>query len=210
MALSGPPLEALLAKALALGIPVKDKIATMALSAPPLDGALLAKALALGIPLVFARLLISYLTSPLKQFPGPFLAKFTDLWRVLDYFRCTQMQSHQELHKKHGAAVRIGPNMISLSDPALLKTVYSTRGEFPKVCPMTLITHWNHGAVGHIQRLTLVSTERVLRGCRFDGKRTTDRKHLQHAQQCSTRTVHEAVLKVLQHAVNLEQGTPVR
>ncbi|CAG8980606.1 hypothetical protein HYALB_00013761, partial [Hymenoscyphus albidus] len=36
------------------------------------------------------------------------------------------------LHGKHGPAVRIGPNVVSLSDPHLIKTVYSTRGNFLK------------------------------------------------------------------------------
>lgn len=96
-------------------------------------GGLVTKALALVAPFVIARMLISYLKSPLRPFPGPFLAKFTDLWRLLDYIKCTQIHSHQELHKELGPAVRIGPDMISLDDPSLLKTVYSTRGDFLKV-----------------------------------------------------------------------------
>ncbi|KAH6986398.1 cytochrome P450 [Ilyonectria sp. MPI-CAGE-AT-0026] len=90
------------------------------------------KVIALIIALFLLRLLFSYLNSPLRSFPGPFWAQFTDLWRVLDYWRCTQIQSHQQLHERFGLAVRIGPNMISLSDPSLLKTVYSTRGDFVK------------------------------------------------------------------------------
>lgn len=80
-------------------------------------------ALIVGVTLVVARFLYSYVTSPLKALPGPFVAKFTDLWRFYDYWCCTQIKSHQTLHKKHGPAVRIGPNMVSLSDPELLKQV---------------------------------------------------------------------------------------
>ena len=76
-----------------------------------------------GLGLVAARLLFSHVSSPLKEFPGPITAKFTDLWRFYDYWCCTHTSSHQTLHKKHGPAVRIGPNMISLSDPELLKQV---------------------------------------------------------------------------------------
>ena len=97
------------------------------------DSSLAVKASAVGGVLVICHLGYTYFSSPLKEFPGPVLAKFTDLWRVWDYFSTTQIQSHQKLHEKHGPAVRIGPNMISLSDPSLLKTVYSTRGEFVKV-----------------------------------------------------------------------------
>jgi hypothetical protein len=91
------------------------------------------KALIMGLALLLLRLTITYLKSPLRAFPGPFWAQFTDLWRVLDYWKCTQIRSHQKLHEKLGPAVRIGPNMISLSDPSLLKTVYSTRGDYVKV-----------------------------------------------------------------------------
>jgi hypothetical protein len=95
---------------------------------------LLTKALALGVVLAVARAVFIYLTSPLKDIPGPFLAKFTDLWRLFDYWNHTQIKSHQRLHEDLGPAVRIGPRMVSLSDPALFKTVYSTRGDYLKVC----------------------------------------------------------------------------
>jgi hypothetical protein len=94
--------------------------------------------ISVGIAYILLRLIFSYTTSPLRSIPGPFLAKFTDLWRLRDYWLCTQIQSHQELHKKLGPAVRIGPNMVSLSEPDLLKTVYSTRADYMKVSVMTI------------------------------------------------------------------------
>lgn len=105
------------------------------------------KVIALIIAPFLLRLLFSYLNSPLRSFPGPFWAQFTDLWRVLDYWRCTQIQTHQQLHERLGPAVRIGPNMISLSDPSLLKTVYSTGGDFVKVCAFLarVIPSCSHG-----------------------------------------------------------------
>lgn len=81
---------------------------------------------------------VAYLRSPLRDIPGPFLAKFTDLWRLIDHYNATQISSQRRLHEELGPAVRIGPNSVSLSDPTLLKTVYSTRGEYLKVrhpCP---------------------------------------------------------------------------
>lgn len=78
-------------------------------------------------------LAVSYYSSPLRSIPGPFLAKFTDAWRVMDYWKHTQIHSHRELHRRLGPAVRIGPNMVSLSDPSLLKKIYDTRGNFLKV-----------------------------------------------------------------------------
>lgn len=87
----------------------------------------------LGITAVVFHLLTTAQRSGLRQIPGPFLAKVTDLWRLFDHWRGTHVETQRSLHEKYGPAVRIGPNAVSLSDPALLKTVYSTRGEFAKV-----------------------------------------------------------------------------
>ena len=88
--------------------------------------------IALGVLVVSH--VVAYLRSPLKDIPGPFLAKFTNMWRLIDHFKATQISTQRRLHKNLGPAVRIGPNFVSLSDPTLLKTVYSTRGEYLKVC----------------------------------------------------------------------------
>lgn len=77
---------------------------------------------------------VAYLRAPLKDIPGPFLAKFTNTWRLVDHYKATQISTQRRLHEELGPAVRIGPNIVSLSDPTLLKTVYSTRGEYHKVC----------------------------------------------------------------------------
>lgn len=89
----------------------------------------------LGITAVVLRLLTSSRSSGLRDIPGPFLAKYTDFWRLIDHWRGTHVKTQRRLHEKYGPAVRIGPNAVSLSDPSLLKTVYSTRGEFRKVSP---------------------------------------------------------------------------
>lgn len=77
---------------------------------------------------------VAYLRSPLRNIPGPFIAKFTNLWRLWDHYNQTHIETQQELHQKYGKAVRIGPNTVSFSDPDLVKTIYSTRGTFTKVC----------------------------------------------------------------------------
>ncbi|KAI1839352.1 hypothetical protein JX266_014437, partial [Neoarthrinium moseri] len=77
-------------------------------------------------------LIFSSFTSPIQDIPGPWLAKFTDLWRLMDFYSGTQIETQRRLHEKFGSAVRIGPNMVSLNDPALFKTVYSTRGQYLK------------------------------------------------------------------------------
>lgn len=80
-----------------------------------------------------ANILWSFFRSPVKQFPGPFIAKFTNIWRFINVYRGRSELTQRELHKRHGAAVQLGPNLISLSDPKLLRTVYNIRGDFVKV-----------------------------------------------------------------------------
>lgn len=74
----------------------------------------------------------AYFHSPLKNFPGPFAAKFTNLWRFFDTYGGRPELTQRLLHEKYGSAVRIGPNTISLSDPKLIRTLYNTRGDFLK------------------------------------------------------------------------------
>lgn len=77
--------------------------------------------------------LLSYFNSPLRDFPGPVLASLTNLWRFLDVFHGRPDKTQLELHRKYGSAVRIGPNVISLSDPSLISKVYTTKGAWRKV-----------------------------------------------------------------------------
>ena len=77
--------------------------------------------------------LLSYFNSPLRDFPGPVLANLTNLWRFLDVFHGRPDKTQLELHRKYGSAVRIGPNVISLSDPSLISKVYTTKGAWKKV-----------------------------------------------------------------------------
>ena len=80
----------------------------------------------------------TYFTTPLKSIPGPFFAKFTNLWRFFDTYGGRPELTHQLLHKKHGSAVRLGPNVVSISDPKYLRVIYNTRGDYLKVCLSSL------------------------------------------------------------------------
>lgn len=75
----------------------------------------------------------AYIKSPIKNIPGPFFAKFTNLWRFFDTWGGRPDLTQRILHERHGAAVRMGPNMVSLSDPKLLRTIYNVKGNYLKV-----------------------------------------------------------------------------
>ncbi|KAJ5111660.1 hypothetical protein NUU61_001290 [Penicillium alfredii] len=82
--------------------------------------------------LVVTRFLWSYLRSPLKPFPGPIAARFTDIWRFQDVLKGRCDVTYIQLHRKHGSVVRMGPNILSLSDPKLIKQVFTTRNPWLK------------------------------------------------------------------------------
>jgi hypothetical protein len=71
--------------------------------------------------------------SRLKDVPGPFWAKYTNLQRVLWVKTGRSQDIYQYLHQVYHDFVRIGPNMVSISDPAAIPDVYPMRPGFPKV-----------------------------------------------------------------------------
>ncbi|KAJ5220333.1 hypothetical protein N7468_009537, partial [Penicillium chermesinum] len=69
---------------------------------------------------------------PLEVIPGPALASFTNAWRMVDVFNGRCDITHYQLHQKHGSVVRMGPNLLSLSDPSLISVVYNTKNPWLK------------------------------------------------------------------------------
>ncbi|KAK2740859.1 benzoate 4-monooxygenase cytochrome p450 [Colletotrichum kahawae] len=94
---------------------------------------------ALTVAIIIAPILIivgwwvtAYLTSPLRKYPGPGLAAWTNLWRLSVVRTGSYHVKIKELHKKYGAVVRIGPNTLDLDFPELIKTLYGTDGKWSK------------------------------------------------------------------------------
>lgn len=69
----------------------------------------------------------------LNKYPGPFLASLTDWWRFIDVYGQRPERTLRALHDKHGDIVRTGPNTLSFSDPAALKSIYGLNKGFVKV-----------------------------------------------------------------------------
>lgn len=74
--------------------------------------------------------------SPLAAFPGPLLAKFSNLFRAYRTWKGRIDLDHYDWHQKYGSVVRIGPNTIMLGDPAMIKTVFTVKGVWQKVGPL--------------------------------------------------------------------------
>ncbi|KAG6829974.1 hypothetical protein H0H92_002779 [Tricholoma furcatifolium] len=61
----------------------------------------------------------------LRSIPGPFLAKFSDLWLGIVSAQGHRSEIVHKLHQKYGPVIRIAPNHISIADPDALQIVYS-------------------------------------------------------------------------------------
>ena len=72
---------------------------------------------------------------PLRNIPGPFLAKLTGHWRNDRTWRGTWHDDILELHEHYGPVVRIAPNEVSIVDQNSIKTLYG-HGQ------NTMKTHW--------------------------------------------------------------------
>ncbi|KAI1375397.1 putative benzoate 4-monooxygenase cytochrome P450 [Hypoxylon crocopeplum] len=85
--------------------------------------------LGIGVALVFQAFRTWW---PLRHIPGPLFAKITNLQRVWWVKTGRAHLIHEQIHQKYGEVVRIGPNMVSISNPEAIPTVYPMRPGFPK------------------------------------------------------------------------------
>ncbi|RDW78590.1 cytochrome P450 [Aspergillus mulundensis] len=73
-----------------------------------------------------------YFHNGLHRYPGPLLAKFTNLWRFLDVRGRRPEITHIALHRKYGDVVRLGPNTLSFASPNAIKVIYGLNKGFTK------------------------------------------------------------------------------
>ncbi|KAF7555155.1 hypothetical protein G7Z17_g2388 [Cylindrodendrum hubeiense] len=76
--------------------------------------------------------IVHLIRSPLKSVPGPFLARFSDLWYFWAVRKGRFEQQNRELHQKYGSVVRCGPNRYSINDPDATKIIYGLGTQFAK------------------------------------------------------------------------------
>jgi cytochrome P450 len=81
--------------------------------------------------------LVSTLRDPLRDIPGPLLARFTKLWYLVNIYKGSHEQDAILLHRKYAQPgehfapiVRLGPNMYSIKMPE--KIVYGIGSKMPK------------------------------------------------------------------------------
>lgn len=69
----------------------------------------------------------------LHKFNGPFLASFTDLWRMCHAYANNDRPPMVHLHEKYGDIVRVGPNVLSFAQPQAIKDIYGPGKVWEKV-----------------------------------------------------------------------------
>ena len=89
--------------------------------------------IAASITLLLYYLISTFFTRGLHVFPGPVLAKFTNLWRLLKTWQGHYEQVIQDLHRRHGDVVCIGPNVLSVADPNAIESIYGAKADLRKV-----------------------------------------------------------------------------
>lgn len=68
----------------------------------------------------------------LARVPGPFAAKFSNIWLALQARKGQKYASVDAAHRKYGKIVRVGYNHVSLADERALITVYGHGNGFLK------------------------------------------------------------------------------
>ncbi|KAM0695713.1 hypothetical protein Q7P36_004195 [Cladosporium allicinum] len=77
----------------------------------------------LALPLLF--FILPYMRNwSIQDVPGPFFAKFTNLWYLYECRLCRRYMTVHNAHAKYGKLVRVQPNQVSIADPDAIPIVY--------------------------------------------------------------------------------------
>jgi cytochrome P450 len=69
---------------------------------------------------------------PLAPYPGPSLAKLSNLYSVVHAFRSDRHEELYRLHQRYGRIVRIGPQRVSILDVQALQSIYGFQANVQK------------------------------------------------------------------------------
>jgi cytochrome P450 len=72
------------------------------------------------------------LTSPLKNVPGPWISRYTNLQLKFAVTGGRRIFYIDDLHKKYGPIVRISPTEVAVADPAAFKQIHAVSSKFAK------------------------------------------------------------------------------
>jgi hypothetical protein len=87
----------------------------------------------LTLACIAIRLLSNRYKHGLRDIPGPFVAKYSRLWKLHSVWKGNHQDTAVGLHQTHGPLVRIGPRHISVGDPDAIPVIYGLNKGFTKV-----------------------------------------------------------------------------
>ncbi|KAK1952053.1 benzoate 4-monooxygenase cytochrome P450 [Colletotrichum sublineola] len=90
--------------------------------------------------LLWLHVLRTRYVSPLCQYPGPFLASVTRLWKIISTASRRTHLDHIALHRKYGPVVRIAPNEVSIASPEAARYILSAGKRFHKTAFYTVFS----------------------------------------------------------------------
>jgi hypothetical protein len=86
----------------------------------------------LTIPQIFSVIIYRLTFHPLAKYPGPFLAKITDIYLTYYAWKGSRHLAFHRAHVQYGPYVRLGPNLLSVNTATGLKTIYGFRSNVRK------------------------------------------------------------------------------
>ncbi|KAJ9612104.1 hypothetical protein H2200_003701 [Cladophialophora chaetospira] len=81
----------------------------------------------------------------LRNLPGPILARFSGIYRLTLVYGGQAPFNYRRLHQKYGTIVRVGPNHVSVSDPAVIPQIYGIGANYLKTSFYKVFTPFYQG-----------------------------------------------------------------
>ncbi|KAI0836314.1 cytochrome P450 [Hypoxylon sp. FL0890] len=83
-----------------------------------------------GAIAVISHIFYNLYLHPLRNFPGPLVARSTSLWQARRILAGDHPQVVKQLHEKYGPVVRIAPNELSFIESQAWKDIYGHHGSY--------------------------------------------------------------------------------
>ncbi|TDL30161.1 cytochrome P450 [Rickenella mellea] len=90
--------------------------------------------------------------SPLRSIPGPWYAAVSDFWLTTHVLRLRRCRAIDDLFKRYGPIVRVGPNKVMFVDASAMRSVYGATNKFSKsTWYKALLTNENDHAMTRLE-----------------------------------------------------------
>ncbi|EAU31616.1 predicted protein [Aspergillus terreus NIH2624] len=80
-----------------------------------------------ALTILLTRLVLTRYRDGLRQVPGPFVASFSNLWKLRAVWKKNMHRENVRVHEDYGPIVRIGPNHVSVADAPSMRAIYGVQ-----------------------------------------------------------------------------------